>query len=231
MNAPSGEDRVAVIFDMDGVIVDSAEAHLRSWRQLADEEGLSITAEQFAATFGRPSREIIRLLFGADRDEAEVRRLDERKEAIYRDLVRGQVPVVPGAVELIRGLYGRGVRLAIGSSGPAANVELVMGELGLGRYFHAVVTAEDVQRGKPDPQVFLVAADRLGVAPHACAVIEDAPAGIEAAHRGGMVAVALASMHPPERLAAAELVVDSLTQLRPDQVIGLARAGRADRRM
>ncbi len=130
---------------------------------------------------------------------------------------------MPGAVELIRRLGEFGLRLAIGSSGPPANVELVVDELRIRAYFGALVTGEDVSHGKPDPEVFLLAAERLSVRPAECVVIEDAPAGIEAAHRGGMAAVGLAVVHPAGKLTAAELVVSSLRQLRPEQIMALSR--------
>ncbi len=224
-------DQRGVIFDMDGVIVDSGPAHLASWQQLAAENGLEVTDEQFAETFGRPSREIIRLRW-ADRlpdDEAQrdaaVRRLDDRKEAIYRDIIRGQVPVMPGALELMRALDGDGWRLGIGSSGPPANVKLVVEELGLGSLLSGTTDASDVTRGKPDPEVFLIAADRMAVPPPRCVVIEDAVHGIEAAHRAGMKAVALTSTHPAHTFTQADLVVSELTQLSPS---GLANLFDAD---
>lgn len=218
-------DRRGVIFDMDGVIVDSGPAHLESWKRLAAENGLTITDEEFAETFGRPSREIIRLRWGADLPDDEVRRLDDRKEAIYRELIRGHVPVMPGALALIRALHADGWRLGIGSSGPPANVELVVEDLDLGRVLAATTDASDVTRGKPDPEVFLIAAERMGVAPARSVVIEDAVHGIEAAHRAGMKAVALTSTHPPSHFADADLVVNALSDLSPAGLAELLDAG------
>ncbi|MBN1341483.1 MAG: HAD family phosphatase [Phycisphaerae bacterium] len=214
-----------VIFDMDGVIIDSGSTHLASWKQLAVENRLEITDRQFWETFGRPSREIIRLRWGADLSDEEVRRLDERKEAIYRELIRGNVPVMPGAVELMRALHADGWRLAIGSSGPPENVRLVVSELGVADLLAATTDASDVRRGKPDPEVFLLAADRMGVAPARCIVIEDAHHGIEAAHRAGMKAVALTSTHPPCQLGDADLVVSRLGDVSPEGLAELLAEG------
>lgn len=210
-----------VIFDMDGVIVDSGPSHLASWKQLAGENGLRITDEQFAETFGRPSSEIIRLRWGADLSDQEVSRLDDRKEAIYREIVRGNVPVMAGAVELIRALHADGWKLGIGSSGPPENVRLVIEELGLSAMMAAATDASDVTRGKPDPQVFLIAAERMGVDPARCVVIEDALHGIQAADRAGMKAVALTSTHSASVFADADLIVDSLADLSPIRLAGL----------
>jgi len=124
-------DTIGVIFDMDGVLVDSAAAHLQSWQALAVELSRTITPEQFARTFGQRSAEIIAQLFGVF-DATEVKRLDARKEFLYRGLIRGRVPEMPGATSLIDRLHHAGFRLAIGSSGPPENVEMVIGELGWG---------------------------------------------------------------------------------------------------
>lgn len=203
---------------MDGVLIDSAEAHLESWRLLAAELGCEVTEQQFAASFGRQNRDIVPLLFGADLDEDRVRQLGSRKEALYRDLVRGRVQAVDGAVDLVRRCRQAGLKLAVGSSAPPENIELVLDELGIADCFDVIVHDGDVSRGKPDPQVFLIAARRLGLAPARCAVIEDAPTGVQAALAAGMVVIGLTTHHPPERLAGAHRVVDRLDVLSPQQI-------------
>lgn len=202
---------------MDGVLVDSYRPHLRSWSLLAAEAGKRVTEEQFAATFGRTSREILRDQFGVI-DEREVRRMDDRKEELYRGLIRGRVPAMPGALELIRALHSDGFRLGLGSSGPPENVTLVCDELELRRFLSAIVTGADVHRGKPDPEVFLLTASRMGVEPASCAVVEDAPVGIKAARRAGMRSVGLVGTQPAEALAEADRVVQRLDELTPGTV-------------
>lgn len=214
----------AVIFDMDGVLVDSGPAHFESWRVLARERGLEVSDEQLAGQFGRASRDIIRALFGADLPDDEVARLDARKEAIFRDLIRGRCPAMPGALSLVKRLRRAGVPLGLGTSGPPENIDLVLDELGLRDDFAAVVSGMDVRHGKPEPDVFLLVASRLGVLPGGCVVIEDAPAGIEAAQRAGMGVVALASTHPPESLGPADLVVTSLDEVTVERLEGIVRA-------
>ena len=207
----------AVIFDMDGVLIDSYQAHYQSWVELAEAEGLHVTEAEFAATFGRTTREIIARLWGSGRyDDAQIAELDRRKEAAYRRIIEADFPAMPGAGELLRSLHNAGFRLAVGSSGPPENVALVVERLAAKDLFEAVVTVEDVTRGKPDPEVFLIAARRLGVAPANCAVIEDAPAGVAAANAAGMASVGLLSTgRKPEDLAAARAVVRSLGELSP----------------
>jgi beta-phosphoglucomutase len=209
-----------VIFDMDGVLVDSFAAHLESWWQLAAELRQSLTDDQIASTFGRTSRDIIRMLFDVQ-DDPTIHKLDHRKEELYRGLIRGRVPVMPGAVEFVKDCRAAGMRLAVGSSGPAENVRLVCDEMGVSDHFSALVTGDDITHGKPDPEVFLIAARRLGLESQQCVVIEDAPVGIEAARRARMKNIGLVGAYTGESLASASLVVASLGELNSQRVARL----------
>jgi len=210
--ATQSDARMGVIFDVDGVLIDSAEPHFRSWKQLAQENGATVTREQFSSTFGRQNRDIIPLLFGHVSQERQSE-LAERKEAIYRALIGERAPIVPGAVELARGLHEAGVALAVGSSGPSANIELVLAAMRIRELIRVVVTGDDVTRGKPDPQVFSLACRRLSLPPGCCVVVEDAPVGIEAAKSAGAKAVAVLMHHPGSAFPAADLMVDRLADL------------------
>ncbi len=203
-----------VIFDMDGVLVDSGAAHYESWRLMARRHGLDIDEERFKATFGRTSHEIIRI-FWPELDEHEIMRRDADKEAAYRDLIRGRVPLMPGCHETLAALQAAGLCIALGTSGPPENIELVLSECHLAPYFEAVVHRGMIARGKPAPDCFLLAAERLGLTPAECAVIEDAPAGVEAGRTAGMTVIALASNYPPAELrsAGATVVVERLTEI------------------
>jgi len=213
----------AAIFDVDGVLVDSYAAHFESWKRLGKETGVTLTEEQFAESFGRRSREVIRKHWGALPD-AEVARLDRRKEGLFREILEEHFPGMDGAADLIHGLAKEGFRIAVGSSAPKENVDLVLDRLGVRDRIHAIVTGEDVQRGKPDPQVFLLAAERLRVAPDRCVVIEDAVPGIEAARSAGMKSVGLVSTGRDAatlRAAEPDRVVRSLRELSPAALRGL----------
>jgi beta-phosphoglucomutase len=207
----------AVIFDMDGVLVDTYHAHYRSWLEMAEPEGLHFSEAEFAPTFGRTSREIIGYFWGENRFDAEaIAALDARKEAAFRRIIEDDFPAMPGVVELLETLHGERFRLAVGSSGPRENVDMVLDRLGTRSLFGAVVTGNDVTQGKPDPQVFLLAAERLGVRPSRCAVIEDAPAGVAAARAAGMACVGLLSTgRTPKDLVGASAVVRSLCEITP----------------
>ena len=209
-----------VIFDMDGVLVDSYGAHLESWIVTAEAYGQRLTEAQFQQTFGRTSREIIRTHWGEGAlSEEQIKRFDDRKEALYSEIVAEHFPEMGGARDLIHALHAAGFRIAIGSSGPPENIELAISQLKVQDQIDAIVTGRDVTKGKPDPQVFLIAAQRLGLPPEQCAVIEDATPGIAAANAAGMVSVALLSTgHTPEDAREADHVVDRLNELSPERL-------------
>src|SRR5579863_10578351 len=180
----------AVLWDLDGTLLDSEEYHWRSWRDTMSSLGRPITREQFLATFGLRNDEILPRWLGAGATREEIGCISREKEELYRELLReGGAAPLAGAAECVRRLKREGWLQAIASSAPRANVDVVLEVLGMASFFQAVVSAEDVTAGKPDPQVFLTAAGRLGVPPIACIVVEDAAAGVEAAQRGGMASI------------------------------------------
>lgn len=211
---------MGVIFDMDGVLVDSARAHFKSWRLLAEECGTTVTDEQFSATFGRHNGDIIPFLFGAV-SGARLSELADRKETIYRDLIRAAPPLVEGAAGLLDGLHASGVRLAVGSSGPPANIRLVLEALGAIDKIDVIVSGDDVERGKPDPEVFRLACDQLDLPATDCVVIEDAPVGIQAARAAGAKTVAVLIYHPVEAFDGPDKTVRSLGELDVGALISL----------
>ena len=213
---------MGVIFDMDGVLVDSYQPHFDSWQRLAAMHGLEMTEEQFATTFGRTSREIIRH-FWPDRVESDqqVALWDDQKEQAYRDILVEEFPEMDGAGDLLAALNAAGFALAIGSSGPPENVAVIRQCLPNAGYFQAQATGADVKHGKPAPDVFLTAASRLGLPPCQCLVVEDAPAGVAAGKAAGMAVIAITGTVTKDRLAAADLIVDSLRQITPAVVESL----------
>jgi beta-phosphoglucomutase len=213
----------AVIFDVDGVLVDSYQAHFASWRRLYAELGREYTEAAFAADFGRTSRDILRRTLGPDITDERIGALDQRKEALFREILRADFPAMEGAVELINALAADGFAIAVGSSGPPENIALSLEMLGCAAKVAAIVTGADVRRGKPDPQVFQLAAERLGLPADSCAVIEDAVHGVEAANRAGMTSIALTGTVTREQLASADLVVESLRELTPKRIEALIR--------
>ncbi|MBU0637228.1 MAG: HAD family phosphatase [Planctomycetes bacterium] len=212
-----------VIFDMDGVLVDSGPAHCESWRVLARQHGLEISDDQFANSFGQTSRDIIRALWGPATSDADIRRHDDEKEAIYRKLVTGRVPVMAGAGDMLAALSRTGYTLAVATSGPPTNIALILTETGFGRFFAATVSGFDVRHGKPAPDCFVLAAARAGLRAERCVVVEDAPVGIQATVAAGMQPIGLVGTHTAERLRAAGAVrvVTQLAQIGPEVVAEL----------
>jgi len=207
----------AVIWDLDGVIIDSAEEHRRSWHHLAQAEGLPLTDEQFYATFGMRNSAIIPKLWGPMPPE-RIQELADDKEKYFREFVRNAATPLPGAIELLSALRGAGYRQALASSTPIRNIELINEVLNLDRYLSVLVSGESVAHGKPAPDVFLKAAAELGVEPAKCLVIEDAVAGVEAAHAGGMCCIAVAGEHDLPGLRKAELMVKDLTEVSVERI-------------
>lgn len=206
------DNRKAVIFDLDGVIVDSGEVHFKSWHDTLIKRGASFTREDFRRIFGKRNDAIIREFLG-DITEGEAQKVAEEKEVLFRTIARGNIRAIPGARELIKSLKEKGFKVGLGSSTVPENVELILRTLDIDRYFDAVATGSDVAESKPSPQLFLLVARRLGVPAEHCIVIEDAPVGIAAAKSGGMKAVAVTSTNPRESLAGADLIIDSLEEL------------------
>ena len=198
--------KVGVIFDMDGVLALTEQAHWQSWCAIAKQRGVEISYEKFVSCFGRINPDCIAILFGSDIPPAESARIADAKEEAFRDIVRQSVPLAPGTVQLLTSLRERGVGLAVGSSGPRENVELILGAGQIRQYFDAVVNGDEVTRGKPAPDVFLLAAGRLVVPAPLCAVIEDAPTGIRAAVAAGMMPIAVTTTHESMELQEAGAV-------------------------
>jgi beta-phosphoglucomutase family hydrolase len=194
----------AAVFDMDGVLVNNARFHREAWRRLAGEEGFALTDPEFwRHAIGRPVEEAVPRILGRPVPAADAVRLARRKTALYHELADGHALPVPGVVEFIRALAAAGVPRALATSAAAESAARILGGVGLAGAFPVQVTAGQVRRGKPDPEVYLTAAARLGVPPAACVVFEDAVVGVEAARRAGMTVVGLTTAHAEAELREA----------------------------
>jgi beta-phosphoglucomutase len=209
---PSRNDPTAVLWDLDGTLINSADHHWHAWRDTMAAEGRELTPETFAAAFGQLNDEILRVWLGPALAPRERQRIGEEKERRYRErLLQEGLELLPGAGDWLARLKEEGWRQALATSSPPANVEAVLRAVDIGRFLDAVVTAADIQRGKPDPSIFLTAAARVDVPPRRCVVVEDAPAGLEGARRAGMKSVGVLSPHFSELMA--DLVVPTLAAL------------------
>lgn len=220
-----GQPSFAVLWDLDGVLVDTSRYHFESWRRVMSECGKDLSEKEFRASFGQRNLEILRHWIPG-LSEPEMERLSERKEHYFRELLPERIPLMPGAVRLVTELADAGVPQAVATSTPRSNLDEILPRLALP--LTESVAAEDVSHGKPDPEVFLKAAEKLGVAADRCLVVEDAVAGVEAARRAGMACLGVASTWPAAQLTGADEVVDSLEQVEVAEMMRLVqRHGRA----
>jgi len=200
-----------VLWDLDGTMIDSMGYHWQAWRDIMAPRGIDLSFEQFGQASGLRTSDLIGLFLGPDIPFAEGRQIVEAKEHRYQETVRARgMTLLPGIEHWLISLKAAGWRQAIASGAPRANIEVVADVLDLAQYLEAIVSADDVQRGKPDPQIFLLAAQRLGVPPGRCIVTEDAPAGIEAARRAGMKSIGVLTTCSQ---LEADVVVPSLADL------------------
>lgn len=202
----------AIIWDMDGVLIDSGEYHFRAWREtLKKLMNTDISQAEFQRTFGQRNVEMLRSHFGHDLPEEIVNNLSETKEARYRDLIKQNgIALMAGVRDWLDQASAAGWRQAVASSAPRANIDAVIETVNIGAYFDAVISAEDVIKGKPDPEVYLAAAAKLNVIPVRCIVVEDAPVGISGAKYAGMKCIGVLTTH--ESLDA-DVVTDRLSAI------------------
>ena len=195
---------------MDGVIADTALYHLKSWQQVFQKRGVEFTEEDFKRNFGQRNDTIIRNTLGQSTPPSEIDAIAREKESDFRNRVRPRLKPLPGAINLIKLLAEQGFKMALASSAPIENIRLLTTSLGIKDFFQVIVPGTDVTEGKPSPQGFLLAAQRLGIKPKNCVVIEDAIAGVAAAKRAGMHCLAVTNAHPRMNLLEADLIVDTL---------------------
>ena len=198
---------------MDGVIADTAPFHFLAWQQMVQGRGRGFTKADFDRAFGKRNPEIIADIFGDDMSAQEVDDFANEKEELFRQLANTDVKPFEGVLDLMTSAAKAGWKMAVASSTPAENIALLNSTLGIASYFDAVVSSDDVSRGKPDPDVFLLAAQSLGEQPDNCVVIEDTVAGIHAARNAGMKCIAVTNTHPAQRLVEADRVVASLGEI------------------
>ncbi len=215
----------AVLWDMDGTLVDSEDLHWISWKNTLAMDGIFITHRQFLSSFGQRNDSILPQWLGAEATPERMERIASAKEELYRRRVRRNgISPLPGVANWLHRLHQVGWLQAIASAAPRANVDAVLEALSATHIFQAIVSADDVHRGKPDPEVYLTAAARVGVPPEQCIVVEDALAGIEGARRAGMrcIGVSRNGANLP-----ADIVVQSLELLEPDAFDRLDRSSLA----
>lgn len=212
----------AFIFDMDGTLVDNMRFHTEAWGKMLAENGVEMNAHDFLVkTAGKTNREILPGVFGAISEE-RILELGERKETLYRALFLPERKAVAGAVDFLEEARRLDVKMAVATAAPNANVEFILDGLDLRKFFDAVTTADEITHGKPNPEIFLKSAEKLGVEPQNCLVFEDAVGGFEAAHRAGMKSIGIATVNSIEEILQFDSVVEAhadISSLKPRELI------------
>ncbi|MBD3197763.1 MAG: beta-phosphoglucomutase family hydrolase [Candidatus Lokiarchaeota archaeon] len=212
-----------VIFDFDGVIADTGPIHYRSWKKLAEELNVEYDTEFFEETFGQQTVPIVKKMVSEEITNEKAQKLGKKKEQYYRDMLGDDIQPLPGVKVLIKALHKLHFKLAIGSSAPRKNIDLLLKSLDLNNFFDIIIAAEDIKNGKPAPDVFLTIAKDLKLNQKNCLVIEDAPVGIKAAKIADMKTIALTTTHEEEKLKDADMVLKDLSEIDYNEIIKLLK--------
>ena len=213
----------AVLWDMDGVIAYTAPYHLRAWQKVFKKRGVDFTEDEFRRHFGQRNDTIIKSVLGEVMSQEEIDAIAHEKEASFRRRVKHNIKPLPGVIELMTSLHQHGFKIALASSAPTGNIQLITQTLGIDNYFQSIVAGRDVTEGKPSPQIFLLAAEQLGAKAENCIVIEDSVAGVTAAKRAGMHCLAVTNTNPRSSLSEADLIVDTLAAVSVDDLKNLLK--------
>ena len=215
----------AVIFDMDGVLVNSYEPHYQSWADSCAKRSFPLDRDSFAKLFGQSFAAFAEALRTRPMSPAEVQEWYDEKEQLYRDIIERDFPEIDGAGNLIAGLHNAGILVGVASSGPRGNVDCLIRHLSNAHLIKTTVSANDVTHVKPHPEPFLCCAAKLGIEPPYCVVVEDSVHGLQAGRSAGMATIGLTGTSPAEELANyADLVVTSLNSITPEVVVRLAKS-------
>lgn len=214
--------KYAFVFDMDGTLVDNMHFHTEAWGKMLSENGFEMNAHDFLVkTAGKTNREIMPTIFGEITDE-RIDELGHRKETLYQELFLPARKPIAGALRFLETAQNLGIKMAVATAAPVMNVEFILDGLDLRKFFGAVTTAADIKNGKPDPEIFLKSAEKLGVHTENCIVFEDAFGGFEAAHRAGMKSIGIATVNSIEEIVQCASVTEAhadFTGLRPQEII------------
>lgn len=215
-------EKLAIIFDMDGVIIDNTYYHSLTWQKFAKDLGKKISLKFVREKFiGRLGREIMKDYFYPKATQKQLLKIDARREAVYRKIYASHIRPVKGLPEFLQHLKEEGIKVAMATAAPPANVKFVLGRTGLSKYFPVIVDATGVKVGKPNPDIFLKAAKKLKSKPSNCIVFEDALHGIEAAKRAGMKVVGIATSHKPKEIAHADMVIKDFSKINLPKLLKL----------
>ena len=212
----------AVIFDMDGVIVDSNPYHAQAWIQFCKDYNVPLNEDEIPKLiYGKTNKVALKEVFKKDFSPEEADRLGEEKEAIYRELHQKDMEPVKGLIPFLRMLKQNNIATAVATNAPVSNLNFTLERINIRQYFDKLIDATMVKEGKPDPDIYLKAAEKLNMAPEKCIVMEDSIPGVEAGLRANMKVVALTTTHSREELAHTHLVIEDFEDLTLDKLMSL----------
>lgn len=216
------KEKFAVLFDMDGVIIDSNPYHKDAWMAFCRRYQVELKEEDVPKyIYGKTNKMALVDVFQREFSPEESFRMSEEKEAIYRDLHRADISLIKGLPALLESFQQHQVPLAVCTNAPVANLDFMLEETGIRPYFQVLIDASKVSKGKPDPEIYLKAAQMLGISPDRCIVMEDSTVGVEAGLRAGMKVVAITTTHSRQELSHTHLVIDDFDELHVDKLEAL----------
>jgi len=207
-----GKTRITIMWDMDGVLVDSASFHFAAWREVFSKRGVKFSEEDFIKLFGSRNDFMVRTILGQNILEEDIKSIVQEKELEFRDKIKGKVKPLPGASKLLDMMKGN-LRMALVSSAPKENIDLIISELNIKEYFDCIVSGHEVAKSKPSPEIYSLAAQKLETNPRNCLVIEDSPLGVKGAKAAGMKCLAVSRSHPQQSMIEADVVVNTLENM------------------
>lgn len=210
--------RIAVLFDMDGVLVDNHEFHYKAWMKFGEKYNVPITRERFLSFFGSSAREAIKNIFEKDMPFEQVRKYASEKEDIYREIYKPHLKLIKGVKEFLNLLKQENIPTAVATSAPLVNAEFVLNEGKIADLFDTIVHDAHFKHGKPDPEVYLKAAEKLNFDTSECIVFEDSHQGIEAARNANMKVIGVATTNPPELLQHTDKVINDFTEIKLEDI-------------
>ena len=204
----------AAIFDLDGTLLDNNEVHLKAWKKYLQESGIELSDEEYKEKIsGRTNLDAVQQIYKKEMPEEEASKYYLEKEKIYRKMYEPEIAGIAGLEEFLKELKEHGVTMAIATSGIQVNIDFMFDHVPIKHYFKEVINSADIDKGKPDPEIFLKTAGVLKIAPENCIVFEDSISGVAAGKAAGMKVVALTTTHTPDELENADLVIKDYTEL------------------
>jgi len=210
----------AVIFDMDGVLVDNSEIHDKAWQMICRKYGKKVSTDTIKAIFGGTNKIFVSRLLGIN-DEKEINAVAIEKEALYRTLYEETIHLPEGLLNLLKGLKRNRIVMAVATSGPTENLDFVLDKLKIRHFFDVLVDESCVTKGKPDPEIYLITAEKLGLKPENCIVIEDSVFGIQAAKAAEMNVIGITTTFKAEQIKKAHLIIHSFKELNIEKIKAL----------